>query len=71
MAQRLINIRVRTNQSEFGIEDSGGETVVCVKSGPKNDDANREIVCEFSRIYGSARIIRGFRSKHKTILIED
>jgi uncharacterized protein (TIGR00251 family) len=68
---RILNIKVKTGQPEFMIDEKGGETTVSVKAQPENDEANRELVREFTKRFGRTRIVRGFKSAHKTLSIED
>jgi len=64
----IVKVRVKTRQPEFEIKKRD-VWLVSLKSAPENNKANAELVREFSRIYGSARILSGFRSKTKTLEI--
>ena len=67
----LIDVVVRTGRPEFKIEERGGHTVIHLTSEPENEEANRELMREMSKIYKTVKIVRGFHSKHKTLQIEE
>ena len=66
-----LEARVRTNQPEFSIKKTESGIEICVKSPPREGEANTEIVKEFSRLTGKdVLIVKGAKSKRKTICIE-
>jgi uncharacterized protein (TIGR00251 family) len=65
----LVEIRVRPNSPKFRIEKSGGITIFC-KSKPEGNRANLEIIRELEKLFKTeVKILKGFKSKKKTILI--
>lgn len=62
-------VRVRTEKKSFSLE-KGVVWKVCLKSQPKNNLANKELVKELSKTYKSVRIVSGLRSKTKTLELE-
>ncbi|MFH1631385.1 MAG: DUF167 domain-containing protein [Candidatus Aenigmatarchaeota archaeon] len=64
----LVNIRVKCNQKGFVVEKIDSDNwVISLKSTPKNNIANREIIKELSKSYKSVRIIKGLKSRNKII----
>jgi len=68
----LINAKIKTGQKKFRIEKNANSEkwTISVRSEPKDNKANLEIIKEMSKIYKNVRIIRGKTSKNKTILVE-
>lgn len=62
----IVKAKVKTGQKEFRVEEGEIWKISC-RSRAKNNEANAEIVKKLSRIYGRARIIRGLKSRVKTI----
>lgn len=69
--KKMVEIIVKTEQPEFRVEEKNGRLMVFLRSKPENDQANLEIVREFRRMYNSVKIIRGFKSRHKTLIVEE
>jgi len=67
-----LEAKVKTNQPEFSVKRTESGIEICVKSPPAGGEANREIVRELRRLTGrDAFIVKGAKSKRKTISIED
>src|SRR3989338_4963645 len=67
----IFNAKVKPNSPEFTISKFSETVVICTENQPENNKANLEIVKELSRIFGkNVRILRGLKSKNKTIMIE-
>ncbi|HEC91706.1 MAG TPA: DUF167 domain-containing protein [Candidatus Atribacteria bacterium] len=69
--KRTIEVFVRTDQPEFRVEQEEGRTLVFLRSKPENNAANRELIAEFRKMYKDAKILRGFHSRRKTLLIDE
>ncbi|MCD6216102.1 MAG: DUF167 domain-containing protein [Candidatus Aenigmarchaeota archaeon] len=69
--KKMIEIIVKTEQPEFRVEEKNGRLIVFLRSKPENNQANLEIVREFRKIYKFVKIVRGFKSKHKTLIVEE
>ncbi len=68
----IFNAKIKPNSPAFEISKFGETIIICTENQPENNKANTEIVKELSRIFGkNVRILRGLKSKQKTILIED
>ncbi len=65
----IVKAKVKTGKNEFSIT-KGGVWTINVKSEPKNNEANLEIIRELSKKYNSVRIIKGLKSKEKIIELE-
>lgn len=64
----VFKARIRPNSDKFSIEGD----IIRVKTKPENNQANIEIIKELHKITGKeVKIIKGLKSKNKTILIKD
>lgn len=67
----ILEARVKPNSGRFGIKKKGEHLIIEVVSPPREGKANAEIIKELGRITGKEiRIIRGFRSRDKVILVK-
>lgn len=68
-----IKVKVKPNSKQSKvIGEKNGFLVVRVKSKPDKGKANRELVKLLKEYYNSkVRIIRGFKSKRKTVVVQD
>jgi len=67
----IFEARVKTGRNEFAIIKADGGFEISVRSQPREGEANAEIVRELKRLTGrSAFIVKGAKSKRKTISIE-
>lgn len=64
----IIKVKVKTGQPVFSVRE-GAVWLISVRSRPENNATNTELVKKLSRLYGSARLLSGFRSKTKTLEI--
>jgi uncharacterized protein (TIGR00251 family) len=62
----MVRVKVKTNQHSFSVK-KGNVWVIGIKSSPEKGMANREIIRELSKNYGSVRIISGFKSRNKVL----
>ena len=69
----LLEVKVQPGSDKFEIIiSSDGSVKIRCKSEPKGGKANHELIDNLSRILGKdVRIIRGFASRKKLILIKD
>ena len=68
----LIEIRVKPQAKQFKIEVEEGELLVFCRESPVKGRVNRELTKELSRLFKRrVQILSGFRSRQKTLLIEN
>lgn len=65
----ISTAKIKTNQKKFAIEKKGDVWLISVTAPPEKNLANREIIKELSKLYGSARIVSGLKSSRKRIEI--
>lgn len=67
----IFNAKVKPNSPEFKISKFSETVIIYTQNQPENNKANIEIIKELSSLFGkSVRILRGLKSKDKTIMIE-
>lgn len=67
----LLQIKVRTNQNEFFIDTSKNPLVVNLTKPPQNNQANIELIKQFSSLTGcSVKILRGQKSMSKLLELD-
>lgn len=66
-----ITAKVRTSQPRFSVAEKDGFWSISVTSPPEKNRANREIIRELSKRYGSVRIAAGLTSRRKIIEIKE
>lgn len=69
--EKLIEVRVRTNKNKFEFKEKDGKFIVSLKSKPKNNEANKELLNELSKKFKSVELVSGFKSSKKTLKIEE
>ncbi len=62
----IIKVKVKTNSKEFKIK-KGEVWEISLKSQPKDNKANLELIKEMKKRYGSCKIIKGKSSKTKIL----
>jgi len=68
----LIDIHVKPQSKQFKIEVEDDELLVFCRENPVKGRVNRELTKELSRLFKRrVRILSGFRSRQKTLLIEN
>lgn len=68
----LIEIYVTPQSKQFNIEVEGDELLVSCRESPVKGRVNRELIKELSRLFKRrVRILSGFRSRQKKLLIEN
>jgi uncharacterized protein (TIGR00251 family) len=67
----LIHIRVKPHARKFAVKLKDDRIIVELKSPPVEGKANEEAIRELSGLFGKpVRILKGHKSKHKTLLIQ-
>lgn len=65
----MVEVSVKPNSPKFKVENKGKIIVYC-KSKPEDNKANIEIKKELEKLFKTeVKIIKGLKSKRKTILI--
>ena len=65
-----IKIKVRVNQPKTEVIEKGDIWKVNVKAKPEKNEANRELIKFFSKLFKKkVRIVKGLKSKEKTLEI--
>ncbi|MDD5416501.1 MAG: DUF167 domain-containing protein [Candidatus Aenigmarchaeota archaeon] len=64
----IIKVKVKPNSKKFSVQE-GDPWIVSLTEPPENNRANLELIKEMSKLYGSCKIIKGIKSKLKTIEI--
>jgi len=68
----LIEIYVKPQSKQFKIRVEDDELLVFCRESPVKGRANRELTKELSRLFKKrVQILSGFRSRQKTLLIEN
>ena len=65
----IINARIHTNSPEFKIVKDENNWTIYVRSKPQDNKANTEIIKELTKKYKTCRILKGAKSRKKTIEI--
>ena len=66
----LVKAKIKPNSKKFKIVDKKGFFEVHVTKPLENNQANLEIIKEFSKKYGKCRIIRGKTTRNKVLSFE-
>jgi len=68
----ILNVYVKPDSREFKIEVEDDELVLYCKESPVKCKVNKELIKELSKVFRrKVKIISGFTSKQKKILIRD
>jgi uncharacterized protein (TIGR00251 family) len=68
----VIDMHVKPNSKQFRIELDGDEVVVLCREAPVKGKVNKELLKQFSRLFGRrAELVSGFTSRQKRLLISD
>lgn len=68
----VLEIYVKPNSKQFNIELEGDEVVVLCREAPVKGKVNKELLKQFSRLFGTkVQLVSGFTSRHKRLLISD
>ncbi len=67
----IITAKVKANSKKFEIREKGGILFIGLTEPAENNRANIELVREMTRKFGSCRIMRGLKSRAKTLEIPD
>ena len=67
----VLEVRVKPGSGNFSIESREGMITIRTKSPAEDNKANQEIIKRLSRLFGKdVRIVRGLKSRSKTIFVE-
>jgi hypothetical protein len=68
----ILEVYVKPRSKDFRIITDDDEIVVFCKEEPVKGKVNKEIIKEFSRLFHkNVKLVSGFTSKQKRLLIED
>jgi len=68
----ILEVYVKLRSKEFKIVAEGEEIIVFCKEEPVRGKVNKELIKQLSRIFHkNVKLISGFTSKQKKVLIED
>jgi len=68
----ILEVYVKPRSKEFKIVAEGEEVIVFCKEEPVRGKVNKELVKQLSRIFHrNVKLVSGFTSKQKKVLIED
>jgi len=68
----ILEVYVKPRSKEFKIVAEGEEIIVFCKEEPIRGKVNKELVKQLSRIFHrNVKLVSGFTSKQKKVLIED
>ena len=65
----LITVKVKTGAKNFTIAAKDGILHISLAEPAENNRANAELVKEMAKRFGSCKIVRGLKSKTKTLEI--
>ena len=65
----IVKVRIKSNKKEFKIRRNSDVWDIELRSKPNQGKANAELLRELKRLYGNAKILRGFKSRDKIILV--
>jgi len=71
----LVRVKVKPGSKKFKIElkedENGPYLSIWLKSQPKRDRANKELLKELNKIFGHVKIVSGRTSREKYIKVEN
>ena len=68
----ILDVHIKPNSKEFRIELDGDEVVVLCCEAPVKGKVNKELLKQFSRLFGRrVELVSGFTSRQKRLLISD
>ncbi len=68
----ILEVYVKPRSKEFKIVAEGDEIVVFCREEPVRGKVNKELIKELSRLFHKkVKLVSGFTSKQKKVLIED
>ena len=66
----VLDVYVKPNSKKFGVELDGDEVVVFCREVPANGKVNKELLKQFSRLFGRrVELVSGFTSRQKKFLV--
>ncbi len=68
----ILELYVKPRSKEFKIVAEGEETIVFCKEEPVKGKVNKELIKQLSRLFHkNVKLVSGFTSKQKKVLIKD
>ena len=68
----VLDVHVKPNSKQFKVELDGDEVVVWCRGAPVKGKVNKELLKQFSRLFGQrVQLVSGFTSRQKRLLISD
>jgi uncharacterized protein (TIGR00251 family) len=68
----VLDVYVKPKSENFRVELDGDELVVSCREAPVKGKVNRELLKQFSRLFGrKVELVSGFTSRQKKLLIRD
>ena len=68
----ILDVHIKPNSKQFRIELDGDEVVVLCREAPVKGKVNKELLKQFSRLFGRRiELVSGFTSRQKRLLISD
>ncbi len=68
----VLGVYVKPNSKQFKVELDGNELVVLCREAPVKGKVNKELLKQFSRLFGRrVELVSGFTSRQKRLLISD
>ena len=68
----ILDVHVKPKSEKFRVEVDGDEVVVSCREAPVKGKVNRELLKQFSRLFGrNVTLVSGFTSRQKRFLVSD
>jgi len=68
----ILDVHVKPKSEKFRVEVDGDEIVVSCREAPVKGKVNRELLKQFSRLFGrNVTLVSGFTSRQKRFLVSD
>ena len=68
----ILDVHVKPKSEKFRVEVDGDEIVVSCREAPVKGKVNRELLKQFSRLFGrNVTLVSGFASRQKRFLVSD
>jgi uncharacterized protein (TIGR00251 family) len=66
----VLDVHVKPKSKKFRVEVDGNAVVVSCREGPVKGKVNRELLKQFSRLFGrKVELVSGFTSRQKRFLV--
>ena len=67
----VFDVHVKPNSKSFRLELDGDKLVACCREAPVKGKVNKELLKQFSRLFGRVELVSGFTSRQKRFLVRD